>query len=110
MSQLITSDENKSFLEAQINAITRAVLLIKDVESVTFDDVLSRLSSAEKKAVFVCGFVELERDQDYKRQLKEYLIKEEFLYVDGENISLTEKGRERANNKLPNVIEENFDR
>lgn len=94
-------------LERQVEAVTRAVVLIGKHKKITFNDVLRELAHAEKKAQFICGFEALNGDEEYKIFLKKHLLEKNFITISAEDyVILTEAGQERANIKLPPQIEQ----
>jgi fructose-specific component phosphotransferase system IIB-like protein len=94
------------FLKNQINAVARVLFLFADNQKITFNDITAALARAETTARFMCGFVALDDDATYKEQLKEYLVENQFITIDGQGyVSLTEMGNTRAETALPPQIE-----
>lgn len=94
-------------LRLQCDAFTRAFVLMKEKDNVTFDDVIRVLADAEREAQYVCGFVGLENDTESKTALVKKLRKDELIREDTDgNIVLTTKDERRGQKKpLPSEIE-----
>lgn len=93
--------------ENQIDAITRAIVLMGKDTKITINDDTYALAKAEKDAQFLCGFEMLNNAEEVKKQLSDHLIAQGFVTIDDEGyVSLTPKGLERSKKKLPSEIEQ----
>lgn len=89
-------DEDRSknpSLAMQVDAVVRG-LYLTGADSV--DGVLKRLSDAEERARYVCGFPGLYGDIEYKRRLETYLVEKGYVKLESGRHVLTEAGRERS--------------
>lgn len=81
----------KLVFENQIDAVTRALVLVRHAQKMTIHDITRTLAQAEKE------------------KLVTYLIAEGPAIMDANNhISLTTKGLERSRKKLPPEIEQHL--
>lgn len=93
--------------ENQIDAITRAIVLMGKDTKITINDAFDALARAEKEAQFICGFEGLNNAKEEKKRLSDHLIVHGFVTIDNEgHVSLTPKGLERSKKKLPSEIEQ----
>ena len=100
------SEENKPFLENQVDAVTRAIFVIGKKRKISFQGAVRGLAKAEKEASFFCGFELLNNDEVYKEALKKHLIENGFIFEDAEGYAvLTLKGKNRSKKGLPPEIE-----
>ncbi len=108
--KIFKSEENNPFLENQINAAARTISLVGKNRTLTLDDVFRKLAEAERETNFVCGFVELyEKNKEYIDLLKEHLVYRGFVVISSDNlVSLTQKGKQRAETPLPHQIEQSL--
>ena len=89
----------------QADAVARVLTLFSD-QKLSLSDVTQKLAEAERRAKFVCGFIDLDDRNEEKNELENRLIERGIIvrHNDG-SISLTPLGEKRSAIKLPEPIE-----
>ena len=111
-SEYLMDEDENIFLRNQVDAITRARYLLLEREPAkdySISDVVKALAGSEERAQFMCGFVGLSQALEEVKKLKDYMVEGEYITLDAhDNIYLTDKGRARSSNPLPDEIESCF--
>jgi|GEM_PF-4105076 len=105
MERNISSEMREFELNMQINAVSRTIVLLGIDGVATVDEIVGALADAEVEAEYLCGFIELSKAQQEKKQLGYELVKRGLVTIEGRKIKLTDAGKDRAGVNLPTQIE-----